>query len=158
MAETRLTPLDPRHLRYVLANLREWDRREIFANRWDDDIERLGGELCAMTARGDNKGMVVWHGAEPVAAIGAMEFWPGVWSPWCFGTSEFHRAALLLTRTGKQIVRAVRNCGGHRLEVKSLDGHTDAQRWLEISFGATREATHPGYGRGGETFHTYVVR
>ena len=45
--------------------------------------------------------------------------------------------------------------GAHRLECRSMEGHVEAQRWLE-TIGATREATLHGYGREGEDFHVYT--
>lgn len=140
---------------HVARHMREWDRREIFATRWSDEPE---GVVASVQA-GRGPSWVARYRGEPAAACGIMALWPGVWAPWCFGTDKFPRVARLLTRLGKEaIMPAVRNANGHRLEVKSMDGHTDAHRWLEVCFGAEREATHPGYGRNGETFHTYVVR
>lgn len=47
--------------------------------------------------------------------------------------------------------------GAHRLECRSMDGHTEAQAWLEC-LGAHREGTLKAYGSGGEDFHCYVWR
>lgn len=139
----------------VAQNMREWDKREIYATRWSDEPEGIVASVIA----GHGPNWVARHHDVPVAACGIVALWPGVWAPWCFGTEQFPKVARLLTRLGKEaIMPAVRNANGHRLEVKTMDGHTDAQRWLEVCFGAVREATHPGYGRNGETFHTYVVR
>lgn len=140
----------------VAANMRGWDRREIYGARWSDMPEDVAADSMAGPC------WVVRHDCRPVAAIGVVAIRPGVFSPWCFGTDEFPRVARLLTRIGKEaIIPAVRDCGGHRLEVKSLDGHTDAQNWMVRCFGAELEATHPDYARkGGEslTYHTFVVR
>lgn len=140
-------------LRHVAHHMREWDRREIFARRYDDDPEAIvqvvvGARFPWWVARVDGV---------PASACGVLPTEaPGVWAPWCFGTEMFARTALVLTRHGKRFMMpAVRNAGGHRLEVRSLDGHDDAHRWLERTFGAKREGTHPKAGRAGETFHTY---
>lgn len=140
---------------HVARNMREWDRREIYATRWSDEPEGIVATVVA----GGGPSWVARHKGVPAAACGIVALWPGVWSPWAFGTADFPKVARLLTRLGRRaILPAVRNASGHRLEVKSMDGHTDAHRWMKACFGAEREATHPGYGRGGETFHTYVVR
>jgi len=148
------TGLEMVALRHVAQNMRDWDRREIFATRWNDNPDDLAATIMKLPG----PAWLAWRDGQPVAAIGALECWPGVWSPWCFGTHHFGQVALLLTRLGKRaIIPLVRARGGHRLEVKSLDGHVDAQAWLERAFGFRHEAAHPGYGRGGETFHTYAM-
>jgi hypothetical protein len=143
---------DVEGLRHVARHMREWDRREIFARRWSDDPESIVRDVT----QAGFPWWVAYVDGEPVSAIGAMHGTPGAWFPWCFGTEGFAMSALALTRLARRVIMpAVRNSGGHRMEVKSIDGHTDAQRWLERSFGARREGTHPRAGKGGETFHTY---
>jgi hypothetical protein len=151
---TMALPLDGAALRHVVHNMREWDRKEIFATRnaYDPD------DFAAFIEMVPGPKWIAWAGDEPVASIGCCPFWPGVWSPWCFGTDRFPEASLLLTRLGKRvIIPGVREAGGRRLEVKSIEGHEDAQAWLTRCFGCHLEATHPKYGRDGETFHTFVL-
>lgn len=139
-------------LEHVACHMREWDRLEIFARRWSDDPN----EIVLDVQRAGFPWWIAYVDDAPVSAIGAMQGTPRVWHPWCFGTKDFPRTALALTRHAKRvIIPAVRNAGGHRMEVQSVDGHLDAQRWLDRSFGARREGTHPKRGKGGETFHTY---
>lgn len=149
---TELRMDDLAGLRVVAQNMREWDRREIYACRWHEDPETIVEDVCAA-------GMAfwtAWRDGVPVAAIGCVPVTPRVWAPWCFGTDRFRSVALGLTRLARRsIIPAVRNAGGHRLEVRSLAGHDDAQQWLERSFGAEREGVHPKAGKGGETFYTY---
>lgn len=142
-------------MRSITWNLREWDRREIFATRWSDDPD----DLAMAALQLPEVAWVAWRDGEPVAAIGAMPAHPTMWSPWCFGTDRFGQVGLLLTRLARRVIIPVMAAAAPRVraEVKSLDGHLDAQRWLERTFGARREATHHGYGKGGETFHTYVL-
>lgn len=142
-------------MREICHNLREWDRREIFAVRWSDDPDDLA--LAALQLLETT--WIAFIGDDPVAAIGTIPLHPTLWSPWCFGTDRFGQVGLPLTRLAKRVIIPVMAAAAPRVrvEVKSLDGHLDAQRWLERSFGARREATHPGYGKGGETFHTYVL-
>lgn len=139
----------------IAANMREWDRREIFATRGDDGPDRLAAGVLGTVG----PKWVAWLGDEPVAAIGCAAMWPGLMSPWCFATDKFRQTHLLLTRLAKQvIIPMAREAGTHRLEVKTMEGHTDAQAWLKRAFGAHHEATHPGFGRNRETFFTYVLR
>jgi hypothetical protein len=149
-----LGPITDSGARFICANLREWDRREIFACRWDDCTDGLAQQVLATPGP---KWMATRDG-RPAAFIGCVILWPGVYSPWCFGTDDFSGVSLLLTRLGKRgIIPSVLASGGHRMEAKSLDGHENSQAWLERCFGFRREATHPGFGRNGETFHTYAL-
>lgn len=139
---------------HVVEGMRPADKAEIFATQYTDDPKAFARQIMAV---GGLK-WLAWVDDEPVAAIGCAPMWPGVATPWCFGTDKFAHAALLLTRLGKRVIIPTAQASGiHRLEVKSQEGHTDAQGWLSRVFGCSREATHKGYGRDGSTFHTYVL-
>lgn len=133
--------------------MREWDRREVFATRWDDDPNILAMD----TMRWGNLTRVAWNGERPVAVIGAIEIWPTVWSVWMYGTDEFPSVGLGVTRFVRDtLIPEIIGAGFRRAECKSLEGHTDAHRWLE-ALGARREGEPLlNYGKRGETFHTYV--
>lgn len=137
-------------LEHVCANMREWDRREIFATRWDDDPRALAADIM----RAGTFGWLVGLHGEPIAAIGAMPMWPGVWSPWCLGTDKFKHSGLCLTRLTRRVILPTLfgRMNAHRLECRSMVGHTQAQQWLIRSFGARVEAELKGYGRQGEDF------
>lgn len=148
-----LTSPDLRDILYLAHNMREWDRREVFATRWDDDPNILAMDVM----RWGSFAHVAWSGNRPVAAIGAIEAWPTVWSVWMFGTDEFPKVGLGLTRFVRNtMIPAIISKGARRGECKSIEGHDEAHRWLE-SLGAVREgAPLQNYGKQGETFHTYV--
>jgi len=160
MAQTRLVhlsaagPDEIEAVRVVARNLRASDREEIFACFWQDDPEELVRRVfyCPHAA------WVAMLDDRPVAAVGVTPLIPGVWSAWAFGTDDFRQVGLLRTRHVKRfIIPMLLNDGAHRCEAQSIDGHHEAHRWLE-GFGLVREATHPGRGRNGETFHTYARR
>ncbi len=142
----------PDFVRDIAGSLRAWDAREAFALRFDDDSEALAQAIL-------QAGPVFWVaglGAAPIAVFGCTEMWPGVWSMWLLATDDFHHIGISMTKlVTRDIVPMLFEAGAHRLEAKSMEGHDDAQRWLEL-IGARREATHPAFGRGRETFHTYV--
>jgi hypothetical protein len=141
-------------VRHIANNLRASDREEIFATFWQDDPEELVRRVFYLP----ECGWVATADGEPVAAVGVTPSHPGVWVAWAFGTDRFREAGLLLTRHVKRfIIPMLLRAGAHRCEASSIDGHTEAHRWLE-GFGLVREATHPGRGRNGETFHTYARR
>jgi hypothetical protein len=138
-------------LLYVAHHMREWDRREIYASRWRDDPE----ELALDCWRHRETAWVAFPDGldRPVAAVGAVERWPSVWSVWMFGTDDLSLAGLSLHRFVKRdMIPALRGSGARRADCMSLDGHTDAHAWL-TRLGA-RRTTEPflNWGRGGETF------
>ncbi len=147
----KLARLNEADLLYVADNMREWDRREIFANRWDDDPAPLVSGLLA----GGEFGWVAGDGGLPIAAFGAVPTWAGNWQVWMFATDEWPKVALGVTRFIKKVmIPALEEVGCHRAECRSMEGHAVAHRWLE-ALGAHKESELPHYGRDGETFYLY---
>lgn len=148
-----ITPEQRPAVAYVAANMREMDRREIFATRWGDDTEALVDQVLQCGAFA-----YVASLERPIAAIGASPIWPGVWSVWMFATDEIDKIGLSLTRLARRrIIPTLRSVGAHRVECRSLEGYDVANAWLE-SLGAKEEAKLLKYGRNGEDFRLYVLR
>ncbi len=141
---------------FVARNMRDADRREIFATRWTDDADTLADDclFCAPLA------WCAWSPDAPevpVAVFGLSPARPGVFQAWLFATDDFFRVAKRVTRFAKQhIMPACRAARTHRIEALSIAGHESAHKWMEKSFGATKEADHPGFGRRAEMFHTFA--
>ena len=154
MAKSELLPLTEAFVRPVAQRMRAEDRREVFATRFDDDIDSLVRELVAAS----RFGAVVAHEGRPAAAMGAIEAWPGVWSAWMFATDAWPSVARATTRYARiALLSVLAEAGAHRCECKSIEGHTVAHRWLQ-HLGAHVEAVHPGFGRNRETFITFAWR
>lgn len=136
----------------VAENMREWDRREIFATRTNDST----AELVDSVQRCGAVSWVAGRGERPIAAFGCAPLWTGVWSMWLFATDDFPQIGISVTRlVVKSIVPMLMEAGAHRLEARSMEGHTDAQRWLEV-IGAQREGTLARFGREAQDFHVYA--
>ena len=143
-------------LLYVAHNMRDWDRREIFATRRTDDPETLAIDCwyhreTAWVARVDAE-------TPPAVAMGIIERWPSVFSAWMFGTPKIAEVGVSLHRFVKRdMIPVLRGSGARRVDCMSLEGHEDAHRWLE-RLGARR---HPepflNWGRNGETFWMYMI-
>jgi hypothetical protein len=147
-----IRPLNFMDLAYVAMNMREWDRREIFATAITDNPV----DFAKIIANWGGPGWVAYKDLEPVVAFGAAPLWKGVCSVWAFGTDRFPEVGLSVTRfMRKTMAPMLIEMGVHRAECKSMEGHTEAHAWLE-SLGLSREAEHPGYGSNGETFYTYA--
>src|SRR3546814_4691719 len=102
---------------YVAERMREWDRREIFAARWNDDPFPLAAE-CQLY------GSFTWvaHLDRPIAFVGATPMPPGVWSVLLFATDEFHKIRLSLTKHAKRVmIPALVEVRAHRAECHSLN-------------------------------------
>lgn len=136
---------------YIARHLREWDRRELFATRFDDNPDRLAMDVMGWGPHW----WVAGDGGRAIAVVGATPVWPGVWSVGMFATDEFPRIGLPLTRFVKRrMIPHIQAQGIHRGECRSMEGHEEAHRWLE-ALGAKREGTLSNYGKNRETFFTY---
>lgn len=135
----------------IIENMREADRREIFATRWSDDPHDLVRDAMACY----EFGWIAYLDDRPVAAIGGVPIHPGVWSVWMFATDEFPKIKFSLTRFALRQMKPVLQDVAHRVECRSIEGHEDAQNWLAF-LGMKRESSIPKYGRNGELFHLYA--
>jgi hypothetical protein len=141
-------------IRHVVENMRDVDRREIFATQPSDDVDLYASQVSQLSSNQ----WVAWHGALPAAIIGAWPVWPGVWNVYAFGTDKWDKVALSLTKHGRRvIVPSVIKSGGHRLQCNSHVDHKQAHLWLERAFGAKIEATLQGYGRNREDFYSFAL-
>lgn len=141
---------------YVTRNMREWDRREIFATRFNDDPDQLAMDVMRWGPFWWVAGAEVDGRDRAIAVIGATEVWPGMWSVGMFATDDFHHIGLPLTRwVRRSMIPAIVKQGIRRGECRSIEGHEVAHRWLEM-LGAKPEGELKAYGKGGETFITYV--
>lgn len=147
----RLVPLNAPDLLAIAENMREWDKREIYGTRFCEDPRGLVRDCLVFP----EMGWIAGFGDEPVAAIGAVPCWPGVWSVWMFATPKINKIGLSLTKFVRYgMIPALLKVGCHRAECHSMRGHIEAQRWLEL-LGARRESLVPRYGKHAEDFFTY---
>lgn len=138
---------------HVARNMREADRLEVHATRWNDSDDDLAAEVVAYPTR---LRWMACFGDEPVAVIGAVNLWPGNFSVFMFATDNIQHIGLGLTRFAKySMIPALLDMGGLRGEARSMASHTEAHRWLE-ALGAKREGTLSCYGKNGEDFYNYV--
>lgn len=141
---------------YVVKNMREDDRREVFATRWNDCDYDLA-HSCA------NQPGVKWVAlldGEPVAIGGVSIHQPGIGQAWLMGTDKLPQAGLTLTRYCKDVVDKLMNdeSGLHRVQAHSAAFHTLAHDWL-MAVGLDQRVELPRYGKAGEDFILfYAVR
>jgi hypothetical protein len=148
-------PVTEERLRYVVTHMRERDHAEIYALRWDEDPEKLVQEMLPVT-----RAMCwVWErDGVPVSVQGAVPSRPGVWQVFAFGTDDWPRVVLDMTRLARRfIVPALLRAGFRRCECRALASHVDSRKWI-VSLGAHEEAVLEAFGNKGETFISYVWR
>lgn len=145
-----------RDITFVASNLREQDRREVFAT--------------ALLGSGTEAGFISFHNSpgfswtgwlegQPVAAFGVGQGSP--WQPhirhaWAFGTGRFKRTVPAITRFClKEWPSRLIGEGVTRVEIRSLADHDLAHKWLS-ALRAHREAVMLNYGVNGETFELWA--
>jgi hypothetical protein len=138
-------------LYHIASNLRARDREEIFATRYTDDPD----DLAKDTFNSGDFQWIAYHRETPVASIGAVPVWPGVWSVWAYGTDDWPKVALTLSKHAVRFMRpGMINAGGRRAQCHALQKHTQARKWLE-RMGFRAEATLDNFGKNGQTFVLY---
>jgi hypothetical protein len=146
----KLAKTDLGAMLWICRNLRESDREEIFATRWDDDADKLAVE--AFSHWGEFSYVAYTDDGEPVAVIGARPLWEGVWAVWMMATDKFDIIGKQLTRWARRVMLpSLLSAGMHRAEARSAATHTTAHRWMEW-LGAKREVVLRQYGREKQDF------
>lgn len=146
-----------RDICFVAANMRDQDRREVFATAILDSATEAGvisystsPEWC----------WTAWLDGQPQGAfgvsIGNPVYQPHIRHAWAYGTERFKRVAPAITRFcvehwPKRLIAD----GVTRVEVRSIADHDLAHRWL-AGLRARHEACLTGYGVNGEDFHLYA--
>lgn len=140
---------------FVAQNMRASDSREFLAVSQLPDAQALAVDLALRY--GQNAATICVRDKTGPVAIGAgVEGRPNVITLMFFATDQFPFVAMATTRfIRQQLFPRYREAGVHRIECLSIDGNTDAQRWIE-TLGLKHEATLKGFGRGKETFHQYA--
>lgn len=147
----KTVPVTHEDVLYVAQNMRDWDKREIYATRWREDPADVALDCMRVPD-------FAWtiHLDKPVCAIGAVPMHPGVWSVWMFATDEFPKIGIYATKFVKRImIPALTQTASHRAQCLSVEGHDEAQKWLRF-LGAKPECRLREYGRNKEDFLLYV--
>jgi hypothetical protein len=148
---TQFAKINREDLLFVVQNMRQRDRSEVFATRWDDSSESLTDDLIA----GGEFAWIAGVPGKPIAAFGAAPVWNGVWAVWMVATDDWPEVALEVTRFIKRVmIQTLKDIGAHRAECRSWEGHPQAHRWLEM-LGAKKESEIENFGRNGERFYLY---
>lgn len=157
MVKVDIRPGTPRDLCFIAANLRDEDRREIFASAVLASATEAA--MLSWYSSGPDWSWTAWLDDQPQAAFGISfisPLQPHMRSAWAWGTDSFKRCAPAITRFCKQEWphRLIPE-GVTRVEIRSLKGHDIAHRWL-AALPARYEADLINFGVNGETFQQWA--
>ena len=142
-------------LEFIALNMRPADKAEIYGILPHDNpflLARQTADLCRGGAFG-----VVARRERPVAVMGFAERLPGVFDAFAYGTNEFRRVSMCLTRFALGHMKpALLDAGAHRLQADSRFDHTDAHRWLRL-LGFRQESVMKSYGKNGADYIRFVA-
>ncbi len=146
-----------RDICFVAANLRDQDRREVFATAQLESGTQAGA-ISFLTSQGFC--WTAWIDDQPVAAFGVSygnpQYQPHIRYGWAYGTDRFKRATPAITRFCiKNWPRRLIAEGVTRVEIRSIADHDLAHKWL-ASIRARKEAVMPNFGVNGETFELWA--
>lgn len=150
-----LTDINYSALEYLCLNMRECDRREIFALRPHDSPLQLSVEAWAMI-RNMGRGRIAWYQGRPAGCAAFTESWNGCWEVWMFGTDHFKSVVVDLVRWFRKEANDILTvCEGRRLQCDSIADHEEAHKLIKAA-GGIEEARFRRYGKGGEDFIRFV--
>lgn len=145
-----MTPISLSRVEYLCLNMRDIDRREIFGLSWHDNPILLAREVVLAASYGH--AAVSERNGIPTGIIGCSPIRPGVWTLFAFGTDDWRKSALELSRYGRRVLRPFLEMrSAHRAQCESHIEHSEAHRWL-MSMGARNDGVLPGYGRDGSDY------
>jgi hypothetical protein len=137
-------------MQYVCEHLRDVDRHECFATRFHDNPKALAAEISSYGPIS----WVVFHNDEPVAALGAVELWPGHWNVWAFGTDQWPKVVKTITKhISRVMIPGLAACGARTAGAYVHADHEEACRWLAW-LGASPTPLE-NWGKNGEKFILY---
>lgn len=115
----------------VTSHLRQVDRDECYATRFHDDPSELAREIDRLVPV--SVSWLVCNNREPVASLGAALTWPGHWTAWAFGTSQWPKVVLAMTKHIKRVmIPMLLEIGAHTVAAYAHAAHVEACKWLEF--------------------------
>lgn len=140
----------------VAANMRDSDVAEFMAVSWFGDEDALKQHLAHAYAHFPHAYAALGPAGEPIAVGAVISSRPNVCTLGFFATDALPEIGTGLTRfVRNRLLPQLQQKGAHRIECISIDGHSDAHRWIRL-LGMEHEATLPRYGRNGETYHQFA--
>ena len=146
---------NPTNIRHIVENMRERDRREIMALRWDDSVPLFLNDVIEFAGAMWR----VWEkDGEPISIAGMTPIRPGVVLGGAFGTSKWPFAVRHMLTWGRDwAIPRLLAANVHRGEAYALASNTDSRKFIEACGGEIESLLHH-YGREREDFILYAWR
>ena len=137
---------------YIARHLRALDLAELTAmSAYPDPRPHLADRVMAHSVMA----FISRNEKAPISCWGMVPMWRGVGLAYAFGTDDWGRALLAMTKHVRGfMMRFLLENGYHRIECRSLASRPDVGRWLAL-FDAEQEAVLRGSGARGEDFVLY---
>jgi len=140
---------------HIVRHMRDSDRREIFAVRWNDDEAALVDDV--MMVAGKLWRVWTWDG-EPVAINGVVPSRPGVVICSSFGTDKWRNVIRPMTHWSREwLIPGLQLAHYHRGEAVVAASNVQSRRWIG-ALGGQIEAWLHHYGRNKEDYILFTWR
>jgi len=144
-----IRPACMRDASYVIAHMRDCDRREIYCQLPDGISNWQVAYMLIMPESA--MGFVAYHDGTPVALFGLTPITVCCLSVWAMGTDAMWRAIPAISDHIESMAEGLIERGFTTMEAKSIISHDEAHRWM-VSCGARRMSAAFEYGKNGEHF------
>ena len=149
-----VTQATPAMVYEVSKNMRERDFQELRAVSWEDDREKMAQGLAVRYGDFPMAFCLGWNN-KPICILTAVNAYPGVWSMGMWATRDLPKIGKELNIFSmRDLFLALRLCGMHRVECKSIVGYTQVHKWLR-HIGFVQGETEVMYGKNKEDFVTF---
>lgn len=141
-----------RDVSWIAANLRKCDQIEIACQVSKDAKPE---QIAASSLASSTQAWTANYKGFPTVAFGFGEVSYGVLVGWAYGRDGTERCIPAITRfVFTQLVPQWLSSGVRRIEVRTIESHHSAHRWLEMA-GARRVCALDAWGRNNERFYLY---
>jgi hypothetical protein len=143
-------------LNWLVQNLSQRDYDEVMAVQFNEDPQPLVDRI--MVSKGFT--WLATLDGRPVAVFGAMCLWPTHWSAFAFGTDEYKKVIISISRHVRRFcVPALINFGVRMVECYVAADYTQARNWISGMIpGVQEECVIREFGKNGESFVMIVWR
>lgn len=151
-----LTDITHQGITWICLNLRETDKREVFAIRPHDSAVYLAHEVHSLVIN-RGRGRIAWHNGRPAALAAFTENWAGNWEVWMFGTDDFKSVVVELVRWFRKEANDILTvCEGRRLQCDAQADNAEAIKLIEAMGGRAEGPPMVAYGKDGSSFQRFV--
>jgi hypothetical protein len=135
---------------WLCRNLAPRDRDEILAVQFDDDPEFLTKRTMAMK----NFAWLACIDGKPAGIFGAAPCWPGHWEAFAYGSEDYPKVIVPLTRHVRRFcVPALIHYHVRLVKCWVQASYLEARRWVLMAIpGAIEACLVQDFGRNGEDF------